>query len=210
LWWFRFGEVTVHHTEEYVYKIHILPESEYNKIIAKKKEILDIITGRYLSQIIDELKNRVNASIDKKQLVENEITRVEKILKDESYKGSLVPSVHTGYSPFHLYLGFHKYEFLNLFELKSNQIAKWHNIFVEGGNFNLIQSVGFNWLERSQNMLDNPENWWQQKEQIEPILMAWIFFKYVEALKKMDLSTFSNGLTMNLTKMPPRMLDSST
>jgi hypothetical protein len=113
LWYFRFGEAVVHHTEEDVHKMHVLPESEYNKIIAKKKEILNVVTGRYLGQIIDEIKTRIAASIDKKQLVENEIARVEKILKDENYKGSLVPYVHGSIQPFTFTWGFSNMSFLN-------------------------------------------------------------------------------------------------
>jgi hypothetical protein len=56
-------------------------------------------------------------------------------------------------------------------------------------------------------MLDNPENWRQQKEQVAPVLMAWILFKYVEALKKLDLPTFSNQYQEHSrTKIPSKTL----
>lgn len=84
IWWFGYGEQGVLHEPEKVTKIHVLPESEYRKIVNKQEEILADHVKKNLAVYIQKFEERLKAPGDKVKRIEEEIKEVDKILTDKA------------------------------------------------------------------------------------------------------------------------------
>ncbi len=81
---YGYGEAGVNHTSEGVTKIHVLPESEYRKIVNKQEEILADHVSKNLAFYIQKFEERLKAPGEKDKRIEEEIKDVDKILTDKT------------------------------------------------------------------------------------------------------------------------------
>lgn len=68
------------------WKVHTLSSLEFQKIQAKKHEILEDFTNAYTNALIGYFESRYGKSLEKKILVKNELERVERLLFDPNSK----------------------------------------------------------------------------------------------------------------------------
>ncbi|MCB9343465.1 MAG: hypothetical protein R3A50_11715 [Saprospiraceae bacterium] len=89
MWWFKYGESGVFHEPENVTKIHVLPESEYQKIVDKQEAILADHVSKNLAYYIQRFEERLAAPGEHDKRIEDEIQEIDKILTDKTL--TLVP-----------------------------------------------------------------------------------------------------------------------
>lgn len=84
VWSWNYGERGVLHEDENVTKIHVLPESEYRKIVSKQEEILADHVEKNLAVYIQKFDERLNAPGEWEERIEDETQEVNGILTDRA------------------------------------------------------------------------------------------------------------------------------
>jgi len=84
MWGFGYGESVINYELEGKRKIHVLPESEYRKIVNKQEEILADHVKKNLAVYIQKFEERLKAPGDRVKRIEEEIKEVDKILTDKA------------------------------------------------------------------------------------------------------------------------------
>ncbi len=91
-WGLGYGEHSSLHTPEMVTKIHVLPESEYRKIVTKQEEILADHIKKNLAFYTQQFEERLKAPGEVDKRIEDEIREVDQILTDKAL--TLVPILY--------------------------------------------------------------------------------------------------------------------